>query len=260
MHSDWIVPDWPAPPSVRAICTTRHAGVSLPPYDSLNLGDHVGDEAANVAQNRAILQRHIVARPVFLKQVHGTHVSSLPVAPGQSTEADGCITQSSGIACTIMLADCLPVLFTNRLGNLVAAAHAGWRGLAGAGGVGILEAVWQAIESSAPAAESSEILAWLGPCIGASKFEVGDEVREAFVSHHAAAMSLFKPLGHRKWLADLQGLARLRLQDLGVTQIFGNDGTSAWCTVSQPSRFFSHRRDHLAMGGSGRMGACIWLD
>ena len=260
MIAEWITPNWPAPSRVRAVCTTRAGGGSKHPFDSLNLGDHVGDDAVSVAQNRATLQRHIDAHPVFLKQVHGAHVAGLPLAPGQSTEADGCFTQSSGIACTIMVADCLPVLLTNTQGSFVAAAHAGWRGLAGVGGVGIVETVCQAIESCTPAPERSEILAWLGPCIGASKFEVGDEVREAFVSHDTAAIPLFEPLGHAKWLADLQGLSRLRLRNLGVTQIFGNDGTSAWCTGSQPSRFFSHRRDHLALGGSGRMGACIWLD
>ena len=260
MNADWIIPNWPAPSQVRAVCTTRAGGCSRAPYDSLNLGEHVGDDAADVAQNRTTLQRQLAAQPVFLKQVHGVQVAHLTKAMAHGTEADGCLTQASGIACTIMVADCLPVLLTNRRGDFVAAAHAGWRGLAGAGGGGILEAVCHAIESVEPKLNASEILAWLGPCIGASKFEVGEEVREAFVNHHTGAQAMFKALGHGKWLADLQGLARLRLLALGITQVLGNDGSNGWCTVSQPSRFFSHRRDHLALGGSGRMAACVWLD
>ena len=272
MNADWIIPDWPAPGNVRAVCTTRAGGCSRPPYDSLNLGDHVGDEGADVAQNRANLQRQIGARPVFLKQVHGIEITQLftdtadgadgadGVDGADSTVADGCLTRASGIACTIMVADCLPVLLTNLKGDFVAAAHAGWRGLAGAGSVGVLEAVCQAIESNAPGRPAGELLAWLGPCIGATRFEVGDEVLNAFVRHDAAAFSMFKPVSPGKWLADLQGLARLRLRALGVNRIFGNDGSLGWCTASQPSRFFSHRRDHVALGGSGRMAACIWLD
>ena len=260
MNADWIIPHWPAPAHVRAVFTTRAGGRSRAPYDSLNLGDHVGDDAADVAQNRATLQRQIIARPVFLKQVHGVQIANFSELTADGAQADGCLTRASGTACTIMVADCLPLLLTNRDGDFVAAAHAGWRGLAGAGGLGVVEAICQSIESVASETKACEILAWLGPCIGASKFEVGDEVRAAFVSHHPAAISMFKPLGHGKWLADLQGLARLRLQALGVIRIFGNDGSSDWCTVSQPSRYFSHRRDHQALGGSGRMAACVWLD
>ena len=156
-----------------------------------------------------------------------------------------------------MVADCLPVLFTDRAGGFVAAAHAGWRGLAGENGVGVLEATLKSI--GALKTRAPDILAWLGPCIGAKQFEVGDEVRDAFASSNLTALRHFTPTTRGKWLADLRGLARQRLRALGITQIYGNDGSVAWCTASDPSRFFSHRRDSASLGGSGRMAACIWL-
>ena len=155
-----------------------------------------------------------------------------------------------------MVADCLPVLFTNDEGTAVAGAHAGWRGLAGQGGNGILETVVRQFILQAPHDQkASRIMAWLGPCIGPQQFEVGDDVHHTFVAAHKPAAALFKPKASGKWLADLQGLARQRLAKLGITQIYGNDGSAAWCTVSNPSQFFSHRRDRV----SGRMAACIWL-
>ena len=251
MHADWIVPDWPAPASVRAVCTTRAGGVSLPPYDSLNLGDHVGDAPAAVARNRAVLRSAIGARPVFLQQVHGSAVARLAAGTADGTPADGCVAAERGLACTIMVADCLPVLLADGEGRAVAAAHAGWRGLAG----GVLEATVQALRAATPGAERGEIIAWLGPCIGPRAFEVGDEVRQAFMAQRADAAALFKPHAQGKWLADLQGLARLRLSSLGISQASGNDGSDAWCSVANPSRFFSHRRDRV----SGRFAACVWL-
>ena len=242
---------------MHAVCTTRAGGVSKAPFDSLNLGDHVGDTVVHVAQNRATLQTAISARPVFLKQVHGTGVVYLTSETADGTEADACITTQRGIACTIMVADCLPVLLTNRAGSFVAAAHAGWRGLAGENGVGVLEATFESIQATKTAA--ADTLAWLGPCIGATQFEVGSEVREAFALNNPAALRHFTPSAGGKWLADLRGLARQRLRALGITQIDGNDGSAAWCTASEPSRFFSHRRDSASLGGSGRMAACIWL-
>ena len=249
MRHDWIVPDWPAPPSVRAVCTTRHGGVSLPPYDSLNLGDHVGDDAGSVSRNRSALQAAIDARPVFLQQVHGIGVVSIDAKTADGTQADGCVATQPGVACTIMVADCLPVLFTNTAGTAVAASHAGWRGLAGIGGVGVIENTVQALGSS-------DVIAWLGPCIGPTAFEVGDEVREAFVRQQPEAAAMFRPHTQGKWLADLQGLARMRLRALGIVRVFGNDGSTPWCSVSNASRFFSHRRDRV----SGRFAACVWLD
>ena len=258
MHIDWIVPDWPAPPSVRAVCTTRQGGESRPPYDSLNLGDHVGDDPLAVARNRAVLARAIGARPVFLQQVHGSGVMPLAAGTPDGTQADGCVATSSGLACTIMVADCLAVLFTDRAGRAVAAAHAGWRGLAGTAGQGVIEttaqAFWATLRTTRADAANSTLV-WLGPCIGPQAFEVGDEVRQVFASQQREAQALFQPHAPGKWLADLQGLARLRLAALGITAVHGNDGSAGWCTASNPSRFFSHRRDRV----SGRFAASIWL-
>ena len=259
MNPDWLHPQWPAPAGVHALCTTRAGGTSKAPFDSLNLGDHVGDDPAAVGTNRAILQRAIDARSVFLSQVHGANAVWLSASSADGIQADACLTDQARLACTIMVADCLPVLLSNERGSRVAAAHAGWRGLAGTDGSGILEAVVARMTASSCVdadLEASRLMAWLGPCIGPDAFEVGAEVRDAFVKHDPAALALFRPKGGHKWLADLQGLARLRLGALGIRHIYGNDGSHAWCTVTQPSRFFSHRRD----GVSGRLAACIWRD
>ncbi len=259
--------NWPAPPHIRALFTTRAGGHSVSPFDSLNLGDHVGDAAQAVAANRLVLAQAIGAKPVFMRQIHGTHVAELQADTPDGTQADACITYEPGLACTIMVADCLPVLFTNTHGTAVAAAHAGWRGLAGEPGRdGVLEAVFKrfsalAFVNTAQAAIekiANETLTWLGPCIGPRAFEVGSEVRTAFVAHNAQAAQCFKPHGPDKWLADLPSLARQRLAALGIKQIYGNDGTDAWCTVANPSQFFSHRRDAAVLGSTGRMAACIW--
>jgi YfiH family protein len=251
----WITPEWPAPANVRAVCTTRAGGRSRPPYDSLNLGDHVGDCAQTVARNRAVFAAALQARPVFLNQVHGLHAVQVDAGTPDGTAADGCATTAQGVACTIMVADCLPVLFTTASGRAVAAAHAGWRGLAAGAGQNILEAVWTRFRDLAKLPAPAQTLAWLGPCIGPDDFEVGPEVKAAFESHDAAAAALFKPRGEGKWLADLSGLARRRLRALGITRVYGNDGSPEWCTVGNPSVFFSHRRDRV----SGRFAAAIWL-
>ena len=253
LPQDWIVPDWPLPPNVHAVCTTRTGGHSRPPYDSLNLGDHVGDAAEAVAANRALFAQAIRARPLFLKQVHGRTTALLTGDEPDDIEADACITSAPGVACTIMVADCLPVLLALRDGSAVAAAHAGWRGLAGVGGMGVLEAVWDGLRQY-QRAQGDATMAWLGPCIGREAFEVGPEVKAVFEAHDPEAASLFWPHGTDKWLADLPGLARRRLRALGITQLYGNDGGPGWCTVANPSRFFSHRRDRV----SGRFAAAIW--
>jgi len=228
------------------------------PWDSLNLGDHVGDKPAAVQANRDHLAACLQAAPVFLQQVHGTAVACLgdaeEVAPRM---ADACVARVPGIACTVMVADCLPVLLVDTEGRAVAAAHAGWRGLAGAGGHGVIEAVLGALDAGA----AKSTMAWLGPCIGPRAFEVGDDVRQAFVVTHPAASGMFVPTGQvGKWWCNLSGLARQRLQALGVGRVYGNDGSQAWCTVRNPSRFFSHRRDTAACGGSGRFAACVWIE
>ena len=259
---DWLVPDWPAPAPVKALFTTRSGGQSRPPYDSLNLGTHVGDELADVLTNRAVLQHALGVRPVFLEQVHGTQVQVLAPDTPDGTMADACLATQPGVACTIMVADCLPILLCDASGSWVAAAHAGWRGLAGQGGVGVVESTLAAIYGSnlAPrsvdiARAAPEIIAWLGPCIGPAAFEVGDDVRQAFVASLPAAGDCFVPASPGKWWANLPALARQRLQAAGVTAVYGNDGSTPWCTVSNPSQFFSHRRDRV----SGRLAACIWL-
>ncbi len=268
---DWLTPDWPAPPGVRALCTTRAGGASRPPYDSFNLGDHVGDDPLAVRSNRAALQGALQARPVFLQQVHGTQVLTLRGDEPDGSVADGCVTTRRGLACTIMVADCLPVLLAHRSGRLVGAAHAGWRGLAGAtgpqhaawAGGGILEQIFRRFMALAPVdtgdaaikSIANEVVVWLGPCIGPEAFEVGPEVKAAFEAHDAQAAAMFRPHTPGKWLANLPGLARQRLAALGVTQVYGNDGSAGWCTVANASRFFSHRRDRV----SGRLAACVWL-
>ena len=258
----WLVPDWPAPARVRAICSTRAGGVSQGPFASLNLGDHVSDDAVAVAANRAIFARQLpsgvgTAHPVFLQQVHGTELRWLDAQTPDGVTADACATRDAAVACVIMVADCLPVLFTHVDGSAVAAAHAGWRGLAGSvAGQGVLESTVQELRRES----DSEILAWLGPCIGPEAFEVGAEVREAFCANDPAAAEHFQPLSEGKYLADLPALARQRLRKAGVQKIYGNDSSKSWCTVSNPSRFFSYRRDQRSLGGSGRFAVAAWLD
>lgn len=238
--------------------------MSVPPYANFNLGDHVGDRPEHVQHNRRYLEFAIGASVAFLQQVHGTHIVELSSSSAQSAQADGSCTRVPGVACTVMVADCLPILLCAvqaKRALQVAAVHAGWRGLAGvgAGGLGIVESVYQhfkPLTRTSQADEAMEIIAWLGPCIGPQAFEVGDEVRAAFVAVQPAAAACFSAVPAGKWLADLPQLARLRLQGIGVKRIFGNDGSPFWCTVGNSLRFFSHRRDRV----SGRQAACIWLD
>jgi len=253
--ADWIVPDWPAPAGVRALCTTRVGGVSEGGYASLNLGDHVGDRPGHVAENRRRLREAVGAEPVFLRQVHGTDCAAL-VTPGPGAlTADAALADAAGVAATVMVADCLPVLLCSEDGRRVAAVHCGWRGLA----AGVLEracASFRPPAAGAAAPDAPRIMAWLGPCIGPERFEVGEEVRAAFVAPAAEAAACFRP-GARpgKWLADLPALARQRLRALGVGAVHGNDGSPPWCTVGNASRFFSYRRDGA---GSGRFAALVW--
>lgn len=246
--------EWALPAGVQAVCTTRVGGVSQAPFDGFNLGDHVQDDVHAVAQNRALLQAQLGgARPVFLSQVHGVDVVQLNAATLDGTKADACITSVSQLACTIMVADCLPLLFTDDAGQVVAAAHAGWRGLA----AGVVEQTVQAMCEQAGVAPA-QVRVWLGPCIGPDAFEVGEDVRGAFNAQGNAsdAERYFKPHPTHagKWLADLAGIARWRLQAMGVSSVAGNNSTPEWCTVAQRSRLFSFRRD----GVTGRFAVCIW--
>ena len=242
-----IVPGWPAPSGVRGLATTRRGGISRSPWDSFNLGAHVGDDPQAVAANRALLRRELPAEPLWLSQVHGTRcVDAAITAPG--VEADASFTRQRGVVCAVLTADCLPVLFCNQAGTVVAAAHAGWRGLAG----GVLEAAVAAMKVA-----PETILVWLGAAIGPASFEVGDEVREAFVSRHPLTGIAFRPAlpgtldeAPRKWLADIYALACIRLAAIGVTRVYGG----GHCSFRDP-RFFSYRRDNR----TGRMASVIWL-
>lgn len=237
-----IIPDWPAPQNVRALQTTRHGGVSAPPYDSLNLGDHVGDAPLAVERNRMRLAPLLPSEPVWLRQVHGTEVVDAAQAACWP-QADACITTHPDAVCAVMTADCLPLLLCDEQGSVVGAAHAGWRGLCD----GVIEQTVRAMN-----APPGSIIAWLGPAIGAQSFEVGDEVRTAFVAAQPQAATAFTPGTSGKWLADIYHLARLRLNRLGIARIYGG----GLCTYTDRARFFSYRRD----GITGRMGTFIWLE
>ncbi len=244
----WITPDWPAPPSVRALSTTRHGGHSAVPYASFNFSDYVGDAPAAVARNRAQLraQAGLPAAPHWLRQVHGTRVlelDNLTATTAVPPEADAAVTSARGVVCAVQTADCLPVLLCDAAGRRVGAVHAGWRGLAH----GVIEAALGRWETPA-----GQMLAWLGPAIGATAFEVGDEVRDAFVSDAPEASACFRAHTLGKWQADIYALARLRLQRAGVTQVYGGRG----CTVTDAQGFFSYRRDKV----TGRMATLIWLE
>ena len=246
-------PQWQAAPRVAALMSTRAGGVSRPPWDSLNLGLAVGDDAAAVAENRRRFVAAIGARPLWLRQVHGHRVvqATAALADGEPPQADAAWTDEPGVACVVQVADCLPVLLAAPEGRAVAAAHAGWRGLAG----GVLEAVLSALCTGAACAPQ-DVAAWLGPCIGPRRFEVGAEVLQAFgepprhadpLRFAASAASGDVP----RWLANLPQLARERLQRVGVRRIDGGQ----WCTVEERSNFFSYRRD----GVTGRLAAAVWI-
>lgn len=235
-----ILPDWPAPARVKSLVTTRAGGVSQAPWASLNLGDHVGDDPAHVAANRARLRQSLPADPGWLRQVHSARVVEL--GRDANLEADAAVARQPGQVCAVLTADCLPVLFCDRAGSVVAAAHAGWRGLAD----GVLEATVAAMQVA-----PEGILAWMGAAIGPQAFEVGDDVREAFVARHPEAAAAFAPHAPGKWLADLYRLARVRLDHAGVHAIYGGGR----CTYQEADSFYSYRRD----GVTGRMASLIWL-
>jgi len=241
--SDWIIPRWPAPPNVRAVSTLRRGGVSEGRFASLNLGLHVGDEAVSVQKNRERLTAmfELPAQPLWLDQHHGSVVVRADNA--ETCYADASFTSSTGVVCAVMTADCLPVLLCDRNGTRVAAIHAGWRGLAS----GILEAAARDVGGG-------DLVAWLGPAIGAAAFEVGDEVRAAFITQlGVAADAAFKRHETQsKWYADIYMLARIALLRAGVGSVYGGER----CTFSEPEHFFSFRRD----GQTGRMATLIWLE
>jgi len=238
-----IVPEWPLPEGVVACSSTRIGGVSQGAWESLNLGAHCGDSPDHVEENRKRLYAagNLPSKPVWLEQVHGKDVLTLAGEPYDSKRADASYSNTPGTVCAVMTADCLPVLFCNQSGTEVAAAHAGWRGLC----EGVLEETVACFNDS-----PANIIAWLGPAIGPQAFEVGAEVREAFMAKDPHAVSAFVPVGE-KYLADIYRLARQRLNNAGVTQIFGGDR----CTFTEKGDFFSYRRDKT----TGRMASFIWL-
>jgi YfiH family protein len=242
-------PDWPAAAGVHAAFTLRRGGVSTAPYESLNVGAHVGDDPAAVAENRRRVrtQLQLPREPAWIEQVHGVEVLDLDegrqAGAAGIAVADAALTRRAGRVCAIQVADCLPVLLADRYGSAVAAAHAGWRGLA----AGVLEATVKKL-----ALEPGRLVAWLGPAIGPGHFEVGEEVRRAFLAHDAGAAGAFAANARGRWQCDLPALARRRLTALGVAAVCGGN----WCTHANASRFFSYRRD----GRCGRMAALIWRE
>lgn len=241
MSGVWIEPDWPAPPNIRAASTLRPGGVSVGPYRGLNLGAHVGDEPSRVAENRRRLRDflNLPAEPAWLNQVHGNRVVRADGPSGRS--ADAAFACETGVVCAVMTADCLPILLCSKEGDRVAAVHAGWKGLA----AGVIEAAVETLDGG-------NLLAWLGPAIGPDAFEVGCEVREAFVRKRAAFAAAFRETENAKWLADLYCLARIALNDAGVSEIYGG----GFCTFGDAEDFFSYRRDRI----TGRMATLIWRE
>jgi len=239
VRHDWIQADWPAPPNVRAFSTTRSGGVSRGPWSSLNLGLNSGDEPSLVEQNRARLSEVLPSPAHWLRQVHGTSVVQYSTRSASEMEGDALVSFEPRQVCAVLTADCLPVLFCNRRGDRVGIAHAGWRGLAG----GILEATVRALDEA-----PGELMAWMGPAIGSQVYEVGSDVAGAFPDEYPA---VFTPHGDR-FLMDIYAMAKLKLAAVGVHEVYGGD----YCTVSDPVRFFSYRRDVV----TGRMASLVWLD
>jgi YfiH family protein len=240
---DWIEPDWPAPARVRSLCTTRAGGASRGPFASLNLADHVGDDPARVARNRALLSDRLALpdEPLWLRQVHGCEVA-LGGVDALGCQADAAVAVGPGVVCAVLTADCLPLLLCDPAGTRVAAVHAGWRGLV----AGVIETAVASMQTA-----PGDLLAWLGPAIGPDAFEVGDEVRAAFLAWDPAAGAAFRASSGGRWLADIYLLARRRLDAVGVGQVSGG----GLCTVTDARRFYSYRRD----GATGRMATLIWM-
>jgi len=239
---DLIHPDWPAPANVRAFTTCRSGGVSQGRWDSFNLGDGCGDQPHRVRRNRALLRKMLPSEPRWLQQVHGTRVVSADTPTGFPVAADAAFSTLPGQVCAVLSADCLPLLMCNRAGTVVAAVHAGWRGLA----AGVLTAAVAAM-----GCEAEELIVWLGPAIGSQAFAVGADAVAAFTDVAAGNMAAFTPQGDH-WLGDLYQLARLALARLGVNHVFGG----SYCTYTQEDKFFSYRRNPV----TGRMVSVIWLN
>ena len=244
MSNNLIYPDWPAPDNIKAVNTARIGGISSPPYDGFNLADHVGDDVDRVASNRDYLIElaQLPSDPLWLEQTHSTLIiDSQNWHSG--IEADAMISHNTNHVCVVMTADCLPILLCNQQGDTVAAVHAGWRGLA----AGIIEKTIHSFSCN-----PYDIVAWLGPAIGPNQFEVGEDVYHAFTQHDPQAKLAFQQSDSEHYLADIYRLARQRLNNLGISAIYGGD----YCTVTDHQQFFSYRRD----GVTGRMTSLIWID
>ena len=242
--SNLIIPNWPAPKNIHALQTNREGGCSHAPYDSFNLGSHVGDDPIRVAQNRQLLSQFLPSEPVWLNQLHGINVvdaAQMDCVP----DADASYSTHKNVVCVTMTADCLPILVCNTAGTVVASIHAGWRSLCD----GVIEATIAKLP-----AKPADLMAWLGPAIGPNAFEVGAEVREQFIAKDAKAELAFNKHGD-KYLADIYQIATQRLNNLGVTQIYGGGQDEDWCTFTDEKSYFSFRRD----GDTGRMATLIWL-
>jgi polyphenol oxidase len=243
LHTTFQTPDWPAPSNVKALQTTRLGGLSMAPYHSLNLGDHVGDNPITVAQNRQLLADVLPGEPVWLNQVHGTRVVDASLSRCLEN-ADASYSRHAKVVCVTMTADCLPVLLCDQTGTIVAAVHAGWRSLCD----GVLEETIRAME-----VPTNRLMAWMGPAIGPNAFEVGPEVKAQFMAHDAGAKAAFKPSKNAdKWLGNLFLIAQQRLNAMGVHRIYGG----GQCTYTNGDHYFSFRRD----GVTGRMASLIWLE
>lgn len=239
---DVLWADWPAPKNIKALTTTRFGGVSLGPYSSLNLADHVDDKLEHVTHNRQIISQSLnIQEPVWLKQVHGTEVADAATVLHHA-ESDAIFSNQKNQVCAVLTADCLPLLFCNQTASKVAAAHAGWRGLA----EGVIEQTVDALQE-----RPDNIMVWLGPAIGANCFEVGQDVYDAFVSQTTEAARAFRKTDAEHYLADIYQLARLRLKNLGIEKVYGG----GLCTYTDEDRFYSFRKNNI----TGRMASMIWI-
>lgn len=258
-HLIGFQPEWPAPSFVQAFMTTRQGGVSVGPWTSLNVGSHVGDDPKHVHANRELVAKTLQVQAVYVKQVHGAHGQTIDASTPETSELDVTWTTQLKLACAMMVADCLPLLVCHPHEKWVASVHAGWRGLAGHEGHGVVETLHQAVK--AQGLQPQDCLVWLGPCIGQTAFEVGVDVLNAFGNPDSllATQASFQALGANKFSADLAGIARARLISAGFLRLYGNDSSPPWCTYLQQGLYHSHRRDFKAKGGSGRMAAYIWI-
>jgi YfiH family protein len=243
MMSNFFIPEWPAPSHIKSMQTLRLGGKSKGKYNSFNIATHVNDDINTVDFNRALLNQHLPSAPCWLSQTHSTDVVELP---SPLLNADACFTKDKNIVCVVQTADCLPLLITNNEGTMVAAIHAGWRGLLN----GVIENTLHKMNLPA-----HEILIWLGPAISQNHFEVGSEVKDSFCEKHDEAKKAFKSISNQKWLADIYMLAKIRLHAYGVSQIYGASMTEEYCTYAHHKDYFSYRRD----GETGRMASLIWI-